>query len=173
LLDEKYDEFIFLLIKSNNCNMLTWFMHNIVTDPDEIRQTLVDDEYIETIISDDNLEMVKCLSYVNLLDFSYSIYYAVRSINFRITKFLLDYSRYKFTEDDNIEISDSLDQAYNMLLEPENIVIVTFENEYDEFVDIIWYLLQYRFIYQGEEQEILHIIREVSRKTFSLRCCST
>jgi hypothetical protein len=150
-----------LAIITNNCNIVTWLIHNIHMN------TVLMREYVyyhnmETIISDNNLEMLKCLldndNNYGIIKFIDYLNYAIISTNFRITKFLLDYTKYKFTKNDNTKISESLDNTSTMLLYPHQIVI--FEDEYDEYVDIIWYLLEYGFIYQGNEPDILHIIQK-------------
>jgi hypothetical protein len=165
------DTLLGIAIRNNDCDIVKWLLRDIgiINPNDPSNDIKKENGYtpIEYVIATDNLKMLKCLlenstRYANI---NTDIYFALLLGNFQICKLLIDYIGVIIDKDSN-GISELLDSIFFEGSAENNMnyniyEILNSDIRYNEFVDIIFYLLDNGFIYNGNNNShILSIIQE-------------
>jgi hypothetical protein len=164
-----------IAIEHDYCDIVTWLIHDVGVDPNTYNK-------INTIVKSTNIEMLKCLLENGIrIDVLSELLKGLENhlndpmiLHADKLKLLINYL-HKFTNEDNSKISETLDNefySHNLAWYPDDdydddddkeFYIGKFEaDEYfhDQYVDIIWSLLDHGFIYMGNIPSIMDITQQ-------------
>jgi hypothetical protein len=151
-----------IAITQNYCDIVQWLIRDVGIDITKI--PYYDELLFEELVvnNKNNVEILRCLleSGVNINIDNFNI--IIQSGNFQMNKVIIDHIG-EFTDDMSKKVSEFLDNVFIYFGET-NIVwpyhkLYT-DDEYDEYVDIICYFLDHKFVYTGNNPYISDIIRD-------------